>query len=213
MRILIVDDHALVRAGMRALIERIPGAEVVGEASNGREAIAAVSAELPDLVLMDVSMAELGGLEALPQIIKFPRVKVVMVSGYAKEEYVSRALRAGAAGFVHKDATLAEFQLMIRSLSEGRIYLSPLISRLVIDRCFRGAEDGTLPATLESLTVRQRAVLRLIAEGKKTKEVASELGISVRSVEVHRLEVMRRLRIHDVPGLVRYAVRNGLVDP
>jgi DNA-binding NarL/FixJ family response regulator len=211
MRILLADDHALVRAGIRSLLEKIPGVEVVGEASNGREALESVGTQLPDLVLMDIAMKELGGLEALPRITKtFPSVKVVILSAHANEEYVIRALRSGAAGYMLKDAASAELQLAIDSVTQDKIYLSPSISRTVIDSYLERVGGPFSP--LEQLTPRQREILQLIAEGKNTKEIADTLDISVKTVEAHRLQLMARLNIHDVPGLVRYAVRSGLVS-
>jgi DNA-binding NarL/FixJ family response regulator len=211
MRILLADDHALVRAGIRSLLEKIPGVEVVGEASNGRDAIELVRTKLPDLVLMDIAMKELGGLEALPRITKmFPSVKVVILSAHANEEYVIRALRSGAAGYMLKDAASAELQLAIDSVTQDKIYLSPSISRTVIDSYLERVGGPFSP--LEQLTPRQREILQLIAEGKNTKEIADTLDISVKTVEAHRLQLMARLNIHDVPGLVRYAVRSGLVS-
>lgn len=211
MRILLADDHALVRAGIRSLLEKIPGVEVVGEASNGRDAIELVRTKLPDLVLMDIAMKELGGLEALPRITKmFPSVKVVILSAHANEEYVIRALRSGAAGYMLKDAASAELQLAIDSVTQDKIYLSPSISRTVIDSYLERVGGPFSP--LEQLTPRQREILQLIAEGKNTKEIADTLEISVKTVEAHRLQLMARLNIHDVPGLVRYAVRSGLVS-
>jgi DNA-binding NarL/FixJ family response regulator len=211
MRILLADDHALVRAGIRSLLEKIPGVEVVGEANNGREALDLVGTQLPDLVLMDIAMKELGGLEALPRITKtFPSVKVVILSAHANEEYVIRALRSGAAGYMLKDAASAELQLAIDSVTQDKIYLSPSISRTVIDSYLERVGGPFSP--LEQLTPRQREILQLIAEGKNTKEIADTLDISVKTVEAHRLQLMARLNIHDVPGLVRYAVRSGLVS-
>jgi DNA-binding NarL/FixJ family response regulator len=211
MRILLADDHALVRAGIRSLLEKIPGVEVVGEASNGRDALELVRTKLPDLVLMDIAMKELGGLEALPRITKtFPSVKVVILSAHANEEYVIRALRSGAAGYMLKDAASAELQLAIDSVTQDKIYLSPSISRTVIDSYLERVGGPFSP--LEQLTPRQREILQLIAEGKNTKEIADTLEISVKTVEAHRLQLMARLNIHDVPGLVRYAVRSGLVS-
>ena len=210
-RVLLADDHALVRAGIRALIEKIPNVEVVGEASTGREALELVKSKLPNLVLMDIAMAELGGLEALPRITKdFPGVKVIILSAHANEEYVIRALRSGAAGYMLKDAATAELELAIRSVTEDKTYLSPSISRTVIDSYLERVGGPISP--LEQLTPRQREILQLIAEGKNTKEIASDLDISVKTVESHRLQLMERLNIHDVPGLVRYAVRSGLVS-
>ena len=211
MRILLADDHALVRAGIRSLLEKIPGVEVAGEASNGREAIELIRTELPDLVLMDIAMKELGGLEALPRITKnFPSVKVIILSAHANEEYVIRALRSGAAGYMLKDAATLELELAINSVAQGKTYLSPSISRTVIDSYLERV--GSLSSPIEQLTARQREILQLIAEGKNTKEIAGTLEISVKTVEAHRLQLMARLNIHDVPGLVRYAVRSGLVS-
>lgn len=210
-RVLLVDDHGLVRAGIRSLLEKMPGVEVVGEASNGREALELVRSESPNLVLMDVAMAELGGLEALPRISKnFPAVKVIMLSAHSNEEYVIRALRSGASGYMLKDAATLELELAINAVAQGKTYLSPSISRTVIDSYLErvGGEEGPL----EPLTARQREILQLVAEGKNTKEVAHLLGISVKTVEAHRLQLMARLDIHDVPGLVRYAIRSGLVS-
>jgi DNA-binding NarL/FixJ family response regulator len=210
-RVLLADDHRLVRAGVRALIEKIPNVEVVGEASTGREALELVKSKLPNLVLMDIGMAELGGLEALPRIVKdFPGVRVIILSAHANEEYVIRALRSGAAGYMLKDAATAELQLAIDSVAQDKTYLSPSISRTVIDSYLERVGGPLSP--LEQLTPRQREILQLIAEGKNTKEIASDLDISVKTVESHRLQLMERLNIHDVPGLVRYAIRSGLVS-
>jgi DNA-binding NarL/FixJ family response regulator len=212
MRILLADDHALVRAGIRSLLEKIPGVEVAGEASNGREAIELIRAQRPDLVLMDIAMKELGGLEALPRITKnFPSVKVIILSAHANEEYVIRALRSGAAGYMLKDAATLELEFAINSITQGKTYLSPSISRTVIDSYLERV--GSLASPIEQLTARQREVLQLIAEGNNTKEIAGALHVSVKTVEAHRLQLMARLNIHDVPGLVRYAIRSGLVSP
>jgi DNA-binding NarL/FixJ family response regulator len=212
VRVLLADDHSLVRAGIRSLLEKIPGIEVVGEASNGREALELVKIRTPDIVLLDVAMSELGGLEALPRIHKsYPRTKVIILSAHANEEYVIRALRSGASGYMLKNAATAELELALDAVAHDKTYLSPSISCTVIagylDRI--GGESGPL----EQLTARQREILQMIAEGKNTKEVASTLGISVKTVEAHRLQLMARLGIHDVPGLVRYAIRSGLVSP
>ena len=212
IRVLLAEDHELVRAGIRSLLEKMPGVEVVGEASNGREALELVRSKLPNLVLMDIEMPVLCGLETLPRIIKnFPSVKVAILSAYSSEQYVSRALRSGASGYMLKDAATAELELLINSVVvQDRTYLSPLISRIIIDK-YMEQNDGEMSA-LEGLTARQREILQLIAEGKNTKEIASTLEISVKTVEAHRLQLMARLDIHDVPGLVRYAIREGLVS-
>lgn len=211
MRLLLADDHSLVRAGIRSLLEKISGVEVVGEASNGRDALELIKTELPDLVLMDIAMKELGGLEALPRITKnFPTVKVIILSAHANEEYVIRALRSGAAGYMLKDAATLELELAISAIGEGKTYLSPAISRTVIDSYLERVGSASSP--IEQLTARQREILQLIAEGRNTKEIAGTLEISVKTVEAHRLQLMARLDIHDVPGLVRYAIRSGLVS-
>jgi DNA-binding NarL/FixJ family response regulator len=160
---------------------------------------------------MDIAMKELGGLEALPRITKnFPSVKVIILSAHANEEYVIRALRSGAAGYMLKDAATLELELAINSVTQGKTYLSPSISRTVIDSYLERV--GSLSSPIEQLTARQREVLQLIAEGKNTKEIAGMLDVSVKTVEAHRLQLMARLNIHDVPGLVRYAIRSGLVS-
>jgi len=210
-RVLLADDHALVRAGIRALVEKIPGVEVVGEAGTGREALELVRTKLPNIVLMDIAMTELGGLEALPRVTKdFPSVKVIILSAHASEEYVIRALREGASGYMLKDSATTELELAINSVIQGKIYLSPSISRTVIDDYLQRVSGAVSP--LEQLTSRQREILQLIAEGKNTKEIAAELDISVKTVESHRLQLMDRLDIHHIPGLVRYAIRSGLVS-
>ena len=210
-RVLLADDHALVRAGIRALMEKISSVEVVGEAGTGREALELVRSTLPSIVLMDIAMTELGGLEALPRITKdFPSVKVIILSAHANEEYVIRALREGASGYMLKDSATTELELAINSVTQGKIYLSPSISRTVIDDYLQRVSGAVSP--LEQLTSRQREIVQLIAEGKNTKEIAAELNISIKTVESHRLQLMDRLDIHDIPGLVRYAIRSGLVS-
>ena len=210
-RVLLADDHALVRAGIRALLEKIPNVEVVGEAGTGRKALELVRSELPNIVLMDIAMTELGGLEALPRVTKdFPSVKVIILSAHASEEYVIRALRDGASGYMLKDSATSELELAINSVIQGKVYLSPSISRTMIDDYLQRVSGAVSP--LELLTSRQREILQSIAEGKNVKEIAADLDISIKTVESHRLQLMDRLNIHDVPGLVRYAIRNGLVS-
>jgi len=210
-RVLLADDHVLVRAGIRTLLEKIPNVKVVAEAASGREALEMVKTKLPDLVLMDIAMADLNGLDALSRIAKdFPDVSVMILSAHANEEYVIRALRSGATGYLLKDAATAELELAISSVREGNTYLSPSISRTAIDSYLERMGDVVSP--LEQLTSRQREILQLIGEGKNTKQIAFNLEISIKTVESHRLQLMERLRIHDVPGLVRFAIRTGLVS-
>jgi DNA-binding NarL/FixJ family response regulator len=211
IRVVLADDHALVRAGIRALLEKLPGIEVVGEADNGRQALELIKKTSPNLILLDISMAELGGLEALPRIVRdFPGVKVLILSGHANEEYVLRALRCGATGYMLKEAAAEELGLAIKAVAQDKTYLSPSVSRTVVESYLQRAAGDQGP--IEQLTARQREVLQLIAEGKNTKEIASTLEVSVKTVEAHRLQLMARLNIHDVPGLVRYAIRSGLVS-
>ena len=211
IRIVLADDHELVRDGIRSLIERMSGVEVVGEASNGLEAIELVRSKSPSLVLMDIAMPVLDGIETLSRITKrFPCAKVVMLSAYGTEDYVSRAFRSGASGYMLKYAATVELEMVIRVVAEGKTYLSPAISRIIVNNYLRRSEGGLNP--LDQLTERQREILHMIADGKNTKEIAFALEISVKTVESHRLQLMARLDIHDVAGLVRYAIRNGLVE-
>ncbi|HEV3117871.1 MAG TPA: response regulator transcription factor [Gemmataceae bacterium] len=210
IRVLLADDHALVRAGIRALVQNIEGVEVVGEAVDGREALSAIKRHQPDLVLMDISMAGLNGLEAASRVARdFPNVRVIILSAHSNEEYVCQALRAGASGYLLKDAGTSELDLAIKAVARGETYLSPGVSKHVIADYLRrtGGESGAL----ELLTPRQREILQLIAEGQTTKQIANTLHISVKTVETHRMQLMERLDIHDVAGLVRFAVRMGLV--
>lgn len=211
IRVLLADDHALVRAGFRALLEGLPGIQVVGEAGNGREALNLIQQTRPDVVLMDIAMSGLNGLEATARATRDnPHVRVIILSMHANEEYVLQALRAGAAGYLIKDADLAELELAVRAVARGETYLSPAVSKHVIAEYLRRTAGE--PSPLSLLTPRQREILQLIAEGLTTKEIAHTLGISVKTVETHRAALMERLDIHDVPGLVRFAVRTGLVS-
>lgn len=211
VRVALADDHALVRAGLRALLEKLPGIEVVGEASNGREALELVKAKVPDVVLLDITMSELCGLEVLPRIVnEYPTVKVIILSGHSNEEFVLRALRCRAAGYMLKDVVAEELPLAIKAVTEGKTYLSSSVSRTVVESYLERSVWKACPA--EELTSRQREILQLIAEGQSTKEIAFALGISIKTVETHRTQLMERLHIHEVAGLVRYAIRIGLIS-
>ena len=211
-RLLLADDHALVRAGFRSLLEKMTGVEVVAEASDGREALELIKKKLPNLVLMDIAMPGLNGLEALARTTKeFTAMKVIILSMHANEEYALQALRAGACGYLLKDGAVAELELALRVVTRGETYLSPRISKRVIDGYLERLGNQSAPGGL--LTARQREILQLIAEGQSTKEIAFLLGVSVKTVEAHRAQLMLRLGIHDVAGLVRYAMRVGLVPP
>lgn len=208
-RILLADDHALVRQGFRALLAAIADFEVVGEAANGREALRFIRALAPDIALMDISMPELNGLDATAHALREqPQLKVIIVSMHATEAHVIEALRAGAAGYLLKDADAGELERAIRAVARGERYLAPAVSHHVIERFMR-AEPA--PAA-DALSPRQREVLQLIAEGRSTREIAARLHLSVKTVETHRAQLMQRLDIYDVAGLTRYALRIGLID-
>jgi DNA-binding NarL/FixJ family response regulator len=207
MRILIADDHTLVRAGLTSLIARLPEMEVVAEAADGRQALRLVRDLQPDIVLMDIAMPGLNGLESAERIHGIhPKIKIIILSMHASEEYVAQALKAGASGYLLKDAATAELEMALKSVSMGQFYLSPAISRQVVDNFLRGGPMG-----LDLLTPRQREILQLIAEGKGTRDIAETLHLSVKTVETHRAQLMERLDIHDVAGLIRYALRKGLI--
>jgi DNA-binding NarL/FixJ family response regulator len=209
-RVLIVDNHAMVRAGFRALLQTLENIEVVGEAGDGREALRLVALHQPNIVLMDIAMPEMNGLEATACIKKeFPDVRVIILSMHANEEYVYQALRAGAMGYLLKDGGTSELELAIRAIAHGETYLSPTVSKHVITDYMRRVSTESNP--MEQLTPRQREILKLVAEGKSTKEIAELLYISVKTVETHRMQLMDRLDIHDIAGLVRYAIRTGIV--
>jgi DNA-binding NarL/FixJ family response regulator len=212
IRILLADDHHLVRAGIRSLLESLPGIEVVAETGDGREAIELVRTHRPNLVLMDITMDGMNGLDATALLLKeFPQLRVIILSMHANEEYVRQALQAGAAAYLLKDAATAELELAVRAVAQGQTYLSPAISRQVVEEYLSGQNEAAT-GPLTQLTPRQREVLQLIAEGKTTKQTAALLEVSVKTVETHRAQLMERLAIHDVPGLVRYAVRHGMVQ-
>jgi DNA-binding NarL/FixJ family response regulator len=211
IRILLADDHALVRAGLRALIKEMPGIEVVGEAEDGAEALRLIGELHPDVALVDISMPSLNGLEVAARASSnHPRTRVVMLSMHAFEEYVHRALVAGAAGYLLKNADKGELEQALRCVARGQNWLSPSISKSVVDALVRGEKPAGGP--FEILSPRQREILQLIAEGRSTKEIAQHLDLSVKTVETHRTELMERLGIHGVAGLVRYAIRTGLVQ-
>ncbi len=216
-RVLLVDDHALFRAGLRLLLEHMAGVEVVGEAADGREAVQLLRKLRPDVVLMDISMAGLNGLEATAQISQDHReVRVIVLSMHMNEQYVTQALRAGAAGYLLKDSAAEELEQALRTVARGGSYLSHAVSQQVIvdyrRRLGRGAEEPPREAPVDPLTPRQREILQLVAEGRTTREIASLLHRSEKTIEAHRSRLMNELDIHDVAGLVRYAIRIGLVS-
>ena len=212
-RVLLADDHALVRAGIRALLQNIAGIEVVGEASNGREALLLIGERQPDVVLMDITMPEMNGLEVVTRMsVEFPNVRVIILSMHTSEEYVLQAARAGVAGYLLKGARAAELALALAAVARGETYFSPAVSRHLVDPMHRTEDVTATLNPLERLTRRQREILQLVAEGNTTKEIAHKLDISTKTVEMHRAQLMDRLGIYDVPGLVRYAIRTGMIS-
>lgn len=210
--VLLADDHTLVRAGLRALIETLPDVTTVLEASDGREALDVVAAHRPDVVLMDIAMPRLNGLEAAALVAReHPGSRIIVLSMHGTEAHVLQALRAGAAGYLLKDAAAVELPLAIRAVQRGEIYISSAVSRVVVSGYLAGAAGETPGGALDALSARQREILQMIAEGQSTKEIAFALKLSVKTVETHRRQVMERLQIFDVPGLVRFAIRHHLV--
>ncbi|MBX7185751.1 MAG: response regulator transcription factor [Vicinamibacteria bacterium] len=212
IRVLLADDHVLVRAGIRGLIQGLSGVTVVGEAGDGAEATRLAEQLRPDLVLLDVGMPRLNGLEVAGRIAAIdPAIRVVILSMHTSEEYVLRALRAGCAGYLVKGSAVAELELALRAVARGETYLSPVVSKRVVEDYV--SRTGGAVDPLDALTPRQREILQLVAEGFTSKDVAHRLGLSQKTVDTHRAQIMERLGVHDVAGLVRFALRVGLVAP
>ena len=212
LTVILADDHRLVRGGVRSLLESVPGITVVGETGDGREALDLIAKHRPDIALLDVTMPGLNGLEVTARVGEVStKTRVIVLTMHAGEMYVAQALRAGVAGYLLKDSAVAELEAALEAVSSGGTYLSPQIAQTVVTSFVSG--QGLPADPLDGLTGRQREVLQMIAEGRSTKEIASDLGLSVKTVETHRAQIMERLGIHDVPGLVRFAIRAGLVSP
>ncbi len=212
IRLLLVDDHELIRAGISSLLKNCADFEVVAEAANGRVAIELVEKFQPHVVLMDIMMPEMNGLDATARIVaSWPNVRVIILSMNSAEEYVLQSLRSGAAGYLLKDVTPAELEQAVRTVANGEMHLTAAISRHVVAGFLN--RTGVGAGSLERLTPRQREVLQLVAEGNSTKEIARKLGISVKTAEAHRSQLMDSLEIHDIAGLVRYAIRTGVITP
>ena len=211
IRVLIADDHGIVRSGIRSLLEQMEGLQVVAEGADGLEAFRLVKLHRPDIAILDIGMPGLNGVEATARLTKhFRRTRVIILSMHASEEHVCQALRAGACGYVIKDATTTELESAVRAVARGETYLSPSISEHVLASYSQRTQDEsglTLP-----LTSRQREILQLVTEGHTTREIAERLHISTKTVEAHRAQIMKRLNIHDMAGLVRYAIRKGITS-
>jgi len=212
-RILIVDNHALLRAGLRALLSASAEFEVAGEAANGHEAVAAARALAPDLVLMDISMPGMTGIEAIIDIKRrSPATRVIVVTMHKAEEYVQASLRAGAAGYLLKDAGDDELQTAIRTVLAGKMYLSADVSGALIERYLAGEHVSGAPRHAQDLTHRERQILKLIAEGHRNKYIAEYFSLSIKTVEKHRSNLMQKLDLHNSSMLTSYAIEHGLLD-
>jgi DNA-binding NarL/FixJ family response regulator len=210
-RVLLADDHRLVRKGFRSLLDKIPSVHVVAEASDGREALDLIGKLRPQIALLDIAMPNLNGLEALIRIVKeFPETRVIILSMHSNEEYIIKALHSGALGYLLKDAAVGELKLAIETVARNKVFLGSSVSGGNVRHYLEQPDDAEKP--LAQLTPRQREILQLIAEGKSTKEIGYMLQISPKTVDAHRAQIMERLNIRDLAGLVRYAIRSGMVS-
>ncbi len=212
IKVLLAEDHTIVRKGIRSLLDDEIAIEVVGEAENGRDAIEKTEELSPDVIVMDYTMPILNGLEATRQIKKrFPEVKIVILTMHTDEEYVFQFLQVGAAGYLVKQTAPKELISAIQTVYQGESYLSPSVSKMVIEEFVRHTQATQVESNYEKLTDREREIFQLIAEGFSSKDIADQLHISLKTVGVHRINLMNKLDIHSVPDLVRYAIRKGVI--
>jgi DNA-binding NarL/FixJ family response regulator len=210
IRIVLADDHTIFLSGLRTLLEKEPDLEVVAKVKDGREAVRVAHEKRPDLVVMDVSMPGMNGIEATRQITAtLPRVKVLCLSMHSEEQFVTAVLEGGASGYLLKECALDELLTAIRTVMANQIFLSPTITTTVVQN-YRAQRGATQPSPVSPLTDREREVLQLIAEGHSTKDIAARLHLSVKTIDTHRHRIMDKLRIHSVAGLTKYAIRRGL---
>ncbi len=212
MRILLADDHKVLRSGLRRILEEQPDLEVVGEAGDGREAVDLAHALQPDIVVMDIAMPQMNGMEATRQIVaRNPNINVLILSMYSDENYIVQVLRAGARGYLLKDSAEDDLISAVRSVNAGLPFFSPKIARLLVGDSMQRLRDEAATDSYELLTPREREVLQLIAEGKSNKEVAAQLFVSPTTVETHRARIMDKLDLHSTAEIVLYAVRKGII--
>ena len=210
VRELLADDHKLVRAGFRAMLDSLGDVEIVGETGDGREALELIRQHRPDVALLDITMPSLTGLEVAARVAnEMQNVRIIILSMHTTEDYIARAVRAGVSGYLLKNADPVELELALRAAVNGQMYMSPTVSKQLVEDYLRRMGPDAGPE--EQLTARQREILQLIAEGKSTKDIAVTLDLSIKTVETHRKDLMDRLGIHDVAGLVRYAIRAGII--
>lgn len=213
IRILLADDHTIMRNGLRLLLERQPGFQVIGEAADGRETVEMTDTMRPDVVVLDIAMPNLNGIEAARQIAaKLPGIAVVILSMHSDESYVLRALKAGARAYLLKDSAESDLISAIKAVTEGKAFFSPAISKMLVDDYVRRLQERGVDDSYEVLTTREREILQLVAEGKSNKDVANLLSLSLYTVETHRGNIMQKLNLHSVPELILYAVRKGVIS-
>ncbi len=213
IRILLADDHTVVRDGLRALLERQPDMAVVGEAADGRDSVRLAEEQAPDVVVMDIAMPNMNGIEATRRILAAnPHCAVVILSMHQDESYVLRSIKAGAKGYLLKDSLRSDVLDAIRSVSQGRSFLTRKVSRIMQEDYVRQLERRNLDDSYDLLTDREREVLQLIAEGRTNKEVANLLNVSLTTVETHRTHILQKLGLHSIPELILYAVRKGIIS-
>lgn len=209
---MIADDHTIVRQGMRKLLETCSDFQIIGEAKDGAETVGAVEKLRPDLVIMDISMPGLNGLEATRQVKKkFPEMRILILTMHAEKEYIFKILQSGASGYLLKGSSVEELVAAIRAVDRGESYLSPPVSKSIIEDYIGGPPSGR-EGGAQSLTAREREILQLIAEGHTSKNIAAKLAVSSKTVETHRAHIMQKLNIHNAAGLIRYAIQKGWVE-
>lgn len=213
IQVIIADDHTIIRDGLRAILETQADIQVVGDAADGREAVQLAARLKPDLVILDISMPVMNGIEAMQEILlQNSRCKVIILSMHATSEYILRAFQAKANGYLLKESAGKEVIDAVRSVYAGQRYLSQKVSDRMIDEFIRMQEQGAVVTPLESLSLREREVLQLVVEGRSSAEIAGQLGLSVKSIETYRSRLMQKLGIDDLPGLVKFAIRQGLIS-